>query len=150
MAASEAMKLARMAAKEADKQRMFALLTNPAVVSAATLLGGLYLANQVRWDKDDARNADIRAIAMGGVAIGAMASSGVRDKYVLGGFGLAAGLSGLDPVSFPSSSDLTQNYGLGADAKLFGQAVPGITPGTSAWEWLLGPIMPLYEKLKGK
>jgi hypothetical protein len=151
MARSEALTLAKMAAREADKQRAFALVTNPAIVSTLTLLGGLYLANHVKWDQDGTRNADVRAIAMAGIAIGAMASAGVRDKYVLGGFGLAAGVSGLDPVKFPTSTtELTTNYGLGSDAKLFNQSIPGITPGVPAWEWLLGPFRGIYDYAKGK
>jgi len=150
MAVSEAVKLARMQAKENDKQRMFALLTNPAVVSLASLLTGLYVANHVRWDKDDARNADVRAIAMAGTAIGSLAAMGLKDKWLLGGFGLAAGVSGLDPVSIPSVSNLTENYGLGSDARLFGASVPGITPGHPLWELALGPIDPLYDRWRGK
>ena len=150
MATSEAMKLAKMAAREADKQRAFMLMTQPAVVSTVTLLGGLYLANHIKWDQNGTRNADVRAIAMAGIAIGAMASAGIRDKYVLGGFGLAAGLSGLDPVKFPTSSDLTVNYGLGADAKLGPYNVPGVTPGHPWYEWLMGPIATIKDLVTGK
>lgn len=147
---SEQQKLMRLASREADKQRLFAVVTSPAFMGMATLLGGLYVANHVQWDNDPVRNTDVRAIAMAGAAIGSLALLGVRDKYVLSGFGLASGIAGLDPVKFPAVSDLTANYGLGSDAKLFGVPVPGITPGTSAWEWLLGPAMPIYEKIRGR
>lgn len=150
MGTSEAMKLARMASREADKQRAFAMMTNPAVVSTVTLLGGLYLANHIKWDENGTRNADVRAIAMAGIAIGSMASAGIRDKYVLGGFGLAAGVSGLDPVKFPSANDLTVNYGLGQDAKLFGANVPGVTQGHPWYEWLMGPIGTIKDLVTGK
>jgi len=150
MAVSEAVKLARMQAKENDKQRMFALLTNPAVVGLTSLLTGLYVANHVRWDKENARNEDVRAIAMAGTAIGSLAAMGLKDKWLLGGFGLAAGLAGLDPISIPSMSSLTENYGLGSDARFFGMSVPGITPGHPLWEAALGPIGPLYDIARGK
>jgi len=140
----------QQASREADKARAFQVLTSPAVLGLASLMGGLYLANHVTWDKDPTRNTDVRAIAMAGVAITSLAAAGIRDKYVLGGFGVAAGVAGLDPVKFPSVEGVTQNFGLGSDARLFGMPIPGITPGTSAWEWLLGPATPLYEKLKGR
>ena len=147
---SERVKLAKMAAKEADKQRLFALATNPAVLSIAVLLGGMYAANKIRWDSDETRNTEVRAIAMAGAAIGSLSAMGVRDKYVLGGLGLAAGVAGLDPVKFPTAGTLTENYGLGADARLFGASIPGITPGHPAWEWLLGPVGVPYDLAKGK
>jgi hypothetical protein len=150
MATSDAMKLAKMAAREADKQRAFAIMTNPAVVSTVTLLGGLYLANHIRWDKDYNRNTDVRAIAMAGIAVGAMAAAGIRDKYVLGGFGVAAGVAGLNPVKFPSVSASFENVGLGADAKLFGANVPGLTPGHPWYEWLMGPIATIKDLVTGK
>lgn len=151
MKQSETLKLAKMAAREADKQRVFALLSNPVVLGMGTLFAGLYAANHIRWDKDDTRNADVRAIAMAGAAIGSLAALGVRDKYVMGGFGLAAGVAGMDPVKFPAAQTLTENYGLGSDSRLFGASVPGVTPGYPGWEWLLGPARLPYDLLtKGK
>lgn len=151
MATSDAVKLARMASREADKQRIFAIVSHPAILSSAALLGGVYAANKIRWDKDDTRNTDVRALAMAAVAITSLASAGVRDKYVLGGVGLAAGVAGLDPVKLPSTTELTTNYGLGSDARLFGQSLPGVTPGYPAWEWLLGPFRGVYDlATKGK
>jgi hypothetical protein len=147
---SEAMKLAKMAIKEREKDRLFALVTNPAVVAMGTLLGGIYLANHIRWDDDETRNTDVRAIAMAGTAIGSMAALGLRDKWILGGLGLAAGVAGLDPVNVPSVDNLTENYGLGSDARLFGQSVPGITPGHPLWEWALGPLQIPYDLARGK
>ena len=134
MGMSEARKLAKLEARERDKQRMFSLLTNPLLLALGGFLAGTYIANSVKWSDDATRNADIRAIAMAGTAIGAMSYLGVHDKWVLGAFGTAAGLAGLDPVSLPGLSSLTENYGLGADARLFGTPVPGITPGYPAWE----------------
>jgi hypothetical protein len=147
---SDQERVMRLASREADKQRLFSVLTSPAVLGLASLMGGLYVANHVTWDDEPVRNTDVRAIAMAGTAIGALSVMGVREKWILGGFGLASGLAGLDPVKFPAVGDLTANYGLGSDAKLFGLPVPGVTPGTSAWEWALGPFMPLYEKMKGR
>lgn len=141
----ERRKLARIAEREAQAQRAHALLTDPRILGLGTMFLGIYAANRIRWDEDPTRNRDMRAMVMAGTAIGSLSLMGVHDKYIQGGMALGCGLSGLDPVKIPSPESLTENYGMGADARLFGQSVPGVTPGTSAWEWLLGPLRYPYN-----
>lgn len=96
--ASDAIKLARIQAKENERTRLYGLVAQPAVLGFLVMAGGLYAANRVKWDEDEVRNADVRAIVSAGAAMAGLASCGVKDRWLLGGVGVAAGLSGLDPV----------------------------------------------------
>ena len=144
----ERRKLAKIAQRESEAQRVHALMTDPRILGLGAFFLGIYAANSIRWDDDPTRNTDLRAMVMAGTAIGSLSLMGVHDKYIQGGMALGCGLAGLDPVKIPSPGTLTENYGLGADSRLFGQSVPGITPGTSAWEWLLGPLRYGYNYYK--
>lgn len=95
---SEAVKLAKMQARENERTRIYNLVQQPALLGFLVMAGGLYMANKVRWDPDDTRNADVRAIVSAGAAMAGLATTGVRDRWVLGGVGFAAGLSGLNPL----------------------------------------------------
>jgi len=127
MAQSEALKLAKLQARENDRQRLAALLTSPPVLSMGVLFAGMYAANRIRWDQDDTRNTDVRAVVMGGVAMGALASLGVKDKWILAGAGAAAGIAGLDPVKIPSQL-LKETIDVGSGALIGAEIGTAIFP----------------------
>jgi len=127
MAASEALKLARLAARQASQDRIFELLKDPAVEGLAVALGGMYVAQRIRWVEDDSANEDLRALATAAaVLIGTSRAglSGTASAVLAGGAAIAG--SG-EVVANLSGSKGFWNFLLGSDRRLWGLAIPGIT-----------------------
>jgi hypothetical protein len=99
---SEAITLAKMQARENDKQRIAQVLGSPGIMGLAILAGGLYAANKIQWDEDETRNADVRAVVSAGAVLAGLSQAGVKDKWILGITAGAAGLSGLEAVTVDS------------------------------------------------
>jgi hypothetical protein len=121
--ASDTLRLARIASREADKQRAYNALMSPQVLGIIALLGGLYIANRVRWDEDDGQNRTMKSLAMAGTGVGALSLMGVRDKYVLGGMALLAGVAGAEGGGTPYSPLQA------GEATLIGAGVGSVVPG---------------------
>jgi hypothetical protein len=90
------LKLAHIASREADKQRLYNALMAPQVLGMISLIGGLYIANKMPWDEDEGQNRTMKSLAMAGAGVGALSMMGVKDKYVLGGMALLAGVAGAE------------------------------------------------------
>lgn len=118
------LRLARIACREADKQRMYNVLMSPQVLGIAALIGGLYVANKMEWDEDAGQNRTMKSLAMAGAGVGALSLMGVRDKYVLGGMALLAGVAGAEGGGTPwSPLQAGEATVIGAG---LGSVVPGV------------------------
>lgn len=128
------LKRARLAARNADKERMLALVTDPQVIGLATVMGGLLLANNVRFHKDDAANAAIQGVAASGAVLMGLGRAGVGDLTTLAvaaAAGAATTLGG-GGASALLDSPLTESALLAAPG---GVGVPLILLHRT-WDWL--------------
>lgn len=123
MAVSEAVKLARMQARENERQRLFALLTDPRVLSAAALLGGVYVVEHIKFADDEGRNQRLRSAMMAALIYQALTMAGAKGWP-------AAGASLVAGVGLGSSGGGTPWSPLQAgEATLLGAGVGSIVPG---------------------
>jgi hypothetical protein len=121
---SEAMKLAKMQARENERQRLFAVLTDPRVIAAASLLGGVYAIEHIRFAEDEARNQRLKAAMMAALIYQSLSMAGAKGwpaavASVVGGVGLGASGGGT-PWSPLQAGEATL---LGAGV---GSIVPGV------------------------
>lgn len=93
---SERLQLAKIASREADKQRLFLLATSPVVLSTLTLFGGLLAANKIKWSEDASLQSGMRELACAGAVLTALSCAGVKDKWVLLPAAAAAGIAAGD------------------------------------------------------
>lgn len=124
MATSEAVRLARMQARENEKQRLFALITDPKVMSAATLVGGVYAIEHIRFTEDEARNQRLKSAMMAAVIYQALTMAGAKGwpaamGSLVGGLGL--GSSGGGTAYSPLQAGEATLLGAGV-----GTVVPGV------------------------
>jgi len=122
-------KTARIARKNAEQERILALISDPQVMGLITVFGGLAAANMIPWSADPGkRNALAGIAAMSAVLMG-LGRAGVGDlttMVVAGGAGAASALGG-SGIGGSDSLPLTVN-------------LPGTDyPIASAW----GPLAPL-------
>jgi hypothetical protein len=122
--ATQALKLQRAQASESDKQRLFALLTDPRVLSTATLLAGVYAVEHIRFAEDEGRNQRLKAAVMAALIYQALSMAGARGwpaavASVVGGVGMGASGGGT-PWSPLQAGEATL---LGAG---LGSVVPGV------------------------
>ncbi len=101
IAGSQSNKIAKRAERNADKERLYSLITDPMVSSLLTLLVGIYLAEHIPWSDDAKRRSLLRGLALSGVTLTSMGRAGVGDLTTLGMSGIAgiAGLSGEDGLN---------------------------------------------------
>lgn len=145
---SEAIELAIMQAKENDKTRILSIVLSPPVLGMAMVAGGLILANKVTWDsKDPSRNADVRAVIGAAAIMAGLSTAGVKDRWLLGVAGAAAGLSGLQGVSDPVAGEVALVGAATAAGIVAGEAIFPVGGGLVGGA-LLGGAASLYEGLK--
>ena len=121
--ATEAVKLARMQARENDKARMMALVTDPRVMALVVALAGIYVTERVTWSDDEGRNQRIRAAAMSMVIYQSLTMAGAKGwpaaiASLAGGIG--AGASGGGTPWSPLQA---------GEATLLGAGVGSVVPG---------------------
>lgn len=117
IAAAPDEKRARMVARNAEKERIYALLTDPQVLGLATVLGSLVLANRIRFAQDPGTNARVQGVAAASGCLMGLGRAGVGDLTSL----VMAGMAGAATGGPESVSDLIPG-GLGALPLL---ALPG-------------------------
>ena len=130
-----ALKLAKLQAEENDKTRLFGVIMAPPVLGMLVMAGGLYMANRVTWDSEDgARNADVRAVISAASTMAGLATAGVKDRWILGIAGGAAGLSGLNSVSNEGVASIAGEAAVVAGATAAGAIVgSAVFPVIGTW-----------------
>lgn len=123
--ASEAVKLLREQRKAAQEQRLMAIIADPQVLGLVTLLGGLCVAQRLPYSDDETRNDLLRGIATSGVVLAALSRAGLGGWQALVAAGAAGGAGG-GLFDFLGAKD-AGTFLLGADKRLFGIPVPGLT-----------------------
>lgn len=95
-------KIARLALKNAREERAYALLTDPQVLGAITVIGGILLAANVPFHHDPKTNAALQGIAATSAVLMGLGRAGCGDLTTLsiaGGTGAILALSGQDTGS---------------------------------------------------
>jgi hypothetical protein len=120
---SDAIKLAKMQARENEKQRLFALLTDPKILAAASLMGGVYAVEHIRFAEDEGRNQRLKSAMMAALIYQALSMAGAKGwpaavASLVGGVGL--GSSGGGTPYSPLQA---------GEATLIGAGVGSIVPG---------------------
>lgn len=93
---------ARRAARNAERERMIALVTDPQVMGLLTVIGGLALSTRIPFHEDPMTNARIQGVAATCCVLMGLGRAGVGDittMMVAGGAGLAVA-SGESPGSW--------------------------------------------------
>ena len=145
---SEAIELAILQAKENDKTRILSVVLSPPLLGVMVVAGGLILANKVTWDsKDEARNADVRAIIGAAATMAGLSTAGMKDRWILGVAGAAAGLSGLQSVPAPVVGEVALVGAATATGIVAGEAIFPLGGGLIGGA-LLGGAAAVYEALK--
>ena len=88
-------KTAKEAKKNAQEERLMALLTDPQVMGLLTVFGGLYAANVIPWSQDKTTRALLASLAASASVLMGLGRAGVGDMTTLlmaGGAGAATGL----------------------------------------------------------
>jgi len=119
-----ALKLARLQAREADNQRIMAVLLDPRVMSAVTLVGGIYAIEHIRFAEDEGRNQRLRSAALAALIYAALSQAGAKGWPVAvaslaGGLGLGSSGGGT-PWSPLQAGEAT------AIGATLGSVVPGV------------------------
>lgn len=122
--ASDAIKLAKMQARENEKQRLFALLTDPKILAAASLMGGVYAIEHIRFAEDEGRNQRLKSAVMAALIYQSLSMAGAKGwpaavASLVGGVGLGSS-GGATPYSLLQAGEATL---IGAGA---GSIVPGV------------------------
>jgi hypothetical protein len=123
MATSQAVKLQRLANREREKERLFALLADPLVLAVLTTAVGLYGAERVTWSDDEGRNSRIRMAVEATILYAALTRVGAKGwpaALAAVGGGLATGGSGAGTSWSPLQA---------GEATLLGAGVGSIVPG---------------------
>jgi len=150
-AISQAIRLEREKRRTTREQKMWEILTSPAVIEALippVVMAGTFTAGKYRFI-----NRDLAGFLFGMEAVLAAAKHGVSDKYALLGIFEAAAMVyvlAVPPTKEESIITLEPTSVLGSDKRLFGWAVPGVTPGHPASEWAMGPFQYVYDKIRGE
>jgi hypothetical protein len=121
--ASEAVKLAKLQARENEKARLWALATDPRVVSAATLVGGILAVEKIQFSDDEGRNQRLKSAIMAALIYQSLSMAGAKGWP-------AAAASLVGGVGLGSSGGGTKYSPLQAgEATLLGAGVGSIVPG---------------------
>lgn len=89
-------KTRRAAVRNAREERLYALLTDPQVMGALVVVGGLLASSRIPFHEDPVTNARLQGIAGGACVLMGLGRAGVGDMTSLafaGGAGLALGTS---------------------------------------------------------
>lgn len=122
--ASEALKLARIQARENDKQRVMAVLLDQRVISALALVGGVYAVEKITFSDNEGRNQRLKSAALAALIYAALSQAGAKGwpaavASLVGGVGL--GSSGGGTPWSPLQAGEATAIGAG-----LGSVVPGV------------------------
>jgi len=117
-------KLAKMQARENDKQRMFALLSDPKVLGAAALVGGVFAIEHITFSEDEGRNQRLKSAVLAALIYQALSTAGAKGWPVavaslVGGVGLGSSGGGT-PWSWQQAGEA------GVIGAGLGSVVPGV------------------------
>lgn len=110
--------VARTALKNADRERLYAILTDPQVLGLACVLGGVLLSANAQFHPNRSVNGQLRGIAAGSCVLLGLGRAGVGDMTTLSVAALTAGTLGLAGLA----EDIDDGSGSG-----------GSSSGGSAW-----------------
>jgi hypothetical protein len=94
IASSMTDKRAKQVLRNAQDERLMALLTDPAIIGILALVVGLYLTEKIPWSEDEERKVTLRTVAQSGVILTSLGRAGVGDLTTLSVAGIA-GIAGL-------------------------------------------------------
>jgi hypothetical protein len=130
IALSKDPKAAKLARKNAQEERLMALLTDPQIMGLLTVLGGLYVSNKIPWTEDPGARARISGVAAAACVVMGLGRAGVGDMTTLA-VATVAGAA-------------TASSGSGGISDL----IPSKIPGTDLPWYALTPAGGLYEVIK--
>jgi len=94
-------KVAKQARKNASEERLLSLVTDPQVMGLATVLGGLWAANNMTFipgEENRASNQYVRAAAATAVVLMGLGRAGVGDMTTLAVAGLAGAATAIPGI----------------------------------------------------
>lgn len=138
IAAAPDAKAAKRAAKNADKERLASLLSDPAVMGIITLIAGLYIAENIPWSSDPTRRRLLRGLALSGVTLTALGRAGVGDMTTL----LMAGTAGIAGTQGDGLLDFGGGLNLAGGSQYIEEsAISGLTGApVQLIDWLKGRL----------
>lgn len=124
MAKSEALALAKLQARENEKQRLMAVLLDPRVISALALVGGVYAVEHIRFSDDEGRNQRLKTAALAAIIYQALSQAGAKGwpaavASLVGGVGLGSSGGGTPWSPLQAGEATVIGAGLGS-------VVPGV------------------------
>ena len=125
---SDAVRVERERRKTANQERMWQLLSDPALLGALVAVGGIMLTQRMTFSGDASANEDLRALATASVVLIGTSRAGLggtSSALLAAGAGIAG--SG-QTVANLSGANGFWNFLLGSDRRLFGLPIPGVTP----------------------
>jgi hypothetical protein len=125
MPKSDAVRIAEIQARSKDRENVLRILADPQLLNLVILLGGLWAAQRIPYSDDETRNDLMRGLATSGVVLTALSRAGMSGWPALAAGGIA-GSAGGGLFDFLGAKD-AGTFLLGADKKLFGIPIPGLS-----------------------
>ncbi len=104
IATSTTDKRARAARKNADRERLQAILQDPAVLGILSMMAGIYIAQNIPWSGDPIRRDALARVMTASVVLMSLGRAGVGDLTTLtmaGVAGVAGGTGGAEGLLEP-------------------------------------------------
>jgi len=94
---------AKRASRNAERERIFELLRDPAVIGMITLIGGVMAAENIPLSGNDSRDVHLRSVLVGAVILMSLTRAGAGDLTTLavattGGLASEAGGMGISDI----------------------------------------------------
>jgi hypothetical protein len=130
MMPSDAVKLARIQARENDKQRVMAVLLDQRVISALALVGGVYAVEKITFSDNEGRNQRLKSAALAALIYAALSQAGAKGwpaavASLVGGVGLGSSGGGTPWSPLQAVEATTIGAGLGTVVPGVGTVVGG-------------------------
>ena len=128
---SEPVRLARIQARENDKARMYAVLTDPRFVAVASLMGAVYAIERIKFSEEEGRNQRLKAALLAAVIYQSLTMAGAKGwpaavASVVGGVGLGASGAGTPWSALQAGEATLLGAGIGSVVPGVGNVVGGI------------------------
>jgi hypothetical protein len=124
MPKSDALKLAKLQARENEKTRLWGLVTEPRVLSVLSLVGGVYTIEHMRFAENEGRNQRLKTALLAALIYQSLSMAGAKGwpaavASLVGGVGLGSSGGGTPWSPLQAGEATVIGAGLGS-------VVPGV------------------------
>jgi hypothetical protein len=133
MPKSEALKLAKLQARENEKTRLWALVSDPRVLSTLSLVGGVYTIEHIRFAENEGRNQRLKTALLAAVIYQSLSMAGAKGwpaavaSLVGGVVGSSGGGTPWSPLQAGEATALGAGLGTFAGGPGVGTIIGGAT-----------------------